>query len=638
MDKKKIALFTSGQGFDISHKIAEGLKEGFTRGYADIYMFLTYAIMVDPPDKMKAGLNVMNLADLNDYDGAVIVCNCLDFPGLTDDLMKQCTDAGIPYITTGRRVDDTYYVNIDNYSAMKSMCDHLIEMHGVKRLLYIAGTEDNEDSNIRLEAVRESAGSHGLKFDTESNVFFSDWEPYNANCYLNDIITSGGELADAILCANDVLAMNVCNTLTGKGIRVPEDVKVTGFDNDFLARIYEPSICSVDQNFKQAGIECARAFEEIFAGGRSRRDIYVSSFFNPSESCGCVQKDEIYHVIRKMGKNRYIDLYNDTMFDRELKYIETIIMNSPTYADMEADFRKNYAQEHDFAGDFMYLCLDPMYEKNIYNPERKLKTEGYSRIMRVVYGMVDGEVMQETEEIESRKLVPTVYKDDNTHVYIITNLYDNNENYGYIVLADGIERIDDYRLLRYKEKLSQVLKSFKQTVSLSLLNLRLLELTETDSLTHVKNRTAFEAKAEEIKKKIRFNSNLEFAVAMFDVNNLKTVNDEFGHDAGDEYIINSCMMICKIFKRSPVYRMGGDEFAALLMGDDFIMREELLRELRRKIKDLDAADIPVYEKLSVASGVAVFEQGVDLSLNDVYKKADKEMYDNKLLMKKGNVR
>lgn len=75
----------------------------------------------------------------------------------------------------------------------------------------------------------------------------------------------------------------------------------------------------------------------------------------------------------------------------------------------------------------------------------------------------------------------------------------------------------------------------------------------------------------------------EFAVAVFDLNDLKKVNDTLGHEAGDQYVKDSCKFICQRFKYSPVFRIGGDEFVVILEGIDYEDREEILKGFEEDI-------------------------------------------------------
>lgn len=154
----------------------------------------------------------------------------------------------------------------------------------------------------------------------------------------------------------------------------------------------------------------------------------------------------------------------------------------------------------------------------------------------------------------------------------------------------------------------------------------------TDALTGVKNITAYTDKVSELAARLD-EENLEFGIVMCDINNLKVVNDTYGHDKGDVYIKNCCRIICKVFAHSPVYRIGGDEFVVILQGNDYENLEDLMSEL--KLKVVTAMNIAEIDdgKASLAAGAARYEQGEDTHVGDVIKRADVAMYNNKKQMK-----
>ena len=120
----------------------------------------------------------------------------------------------------------------------------------------------------------------------------------------------------------------------------------------------------------------------------------------------------------------------------------------------------------------------------------------------------------------------------------------------------------------------------------------------------------------------------DFAIVVCDVNNLKQINDTLGHMAGDEYIINAGKMICEIFRHSPVYRIGGDEFAVILSGRDYNMRSELMRLLH----DRSASHIGSNDAV-VAAGISDFVLGEDEDFHTVFVRADELMYEDKKSLK-----
>ena len=154
------------------------------------------------------------------------------------------------------------------------------------------------------------------------------------------------------------------------------------------------------------------------------------------------------------------------------------------------------------------------------------------------------------------------------------------------------------------------------------------EMAYRDPLTNVKNKAAFIEKKSFIDSRIGDNVMEDFGVVVFDLNDLKKVNDTKGHDAGDKYIQDACRLICNVFKHSPIYRVGGDEFVALLEGDDFAERESLVKLFEEEI-DRNSSEGGVV----VSEGLDVFGMDSDQSFDDVFERADHKMYERKKELK-----
>ena len=154
-----------------------------------------------------------------------------------------------------------------------------------------------------------------------------------------------------------------------------------------------------------------------------------------------------------------------------------------------------------------------------------------------------------------------------------------------------------------------------------------------DALTLVKNKAAYEEKAEEIDSKIAGGLAV-FAIIMADLNGLKELNDRYGHDKGDQYIKGSCEMISDVFSHSPVFRIGGDEFVIILEGRDYRDRENLLETIRTRFdKSHKQNDSVPWNRYWAALGMAVYDRGTDRDIASVFQRADHEMYNEKTRMK-----
>ena len=155
------------------------------------------------------------------------------------------------------------------------------------------------------------------------------------------------------------------------------------------------------------------------------------------------------------------------------------------------------------------------------------------------------------------------------------------------------------------------------------------ETARRDSLTGTRNITAFQEFERDLQKAVDEKTGDLFGIGICDLNNLKVINDTQGHKAGDEYIKAACKLICQTFAHSPVFRIGGDEFAIVLKGEDYHKREELIGSFRRQIEDnlrVDAGPV-------VALGMAEFQPEKDTSVEEIFKVADGRMYEDKARLK-----
>ncbi len=156
------------------------------------------------------------------------------------------------------------------------------------------------------------------------------------------------------------------------------------------------------------------------------------------------------------------------------------------------------------------------------------------------------------------------------------------------------------------------------------------ELARRDELTGIRNKMAFSELEQSIQENIDKGMDyLSFAFAVCDLNDLKRINDTEGHKAGDEYIKSAAKLLCEIFSHSPVFRIGGDEFAVFIRGDDFTIKDQLIDTLRKvSLSNRDRHEGPV-----IAVGLAEYDPSVDSDVSEVFDRADHLMYENKRKLK-----
>ena len=150
-----------------------------------------------------------------------------------------------------------------------------------------------------------------------------------------------------------------------------------------------------------------------------------------------------------------------------------------------------------------------------------------------------------------------------------------------------------------------------------------------DPLTGVKNKRSYEEAIEQLNSEISGGYG-NFGIAVIDMNDLKMSNDNYGHECGDEAIVKLCSIICSVFKRSPVYRYGGDEFAVILKDHDLLNISSLIKRFRGDLKAVRSnRKTDPWLRINAAIGYAIYDPDLDDSAESVFERADKAMYENK---------
>lgn len=182
-----------------------------------------------------------------------------------------------------------------------------------------------------------------------------------------------------------------------------------------------------------------------------------------------------------------------------------------------------------------------------------------------------------------------------------------------------------------KDEIGTLTESFRETADQLKTKMDYINsLAYTDSLTGIKNNTAYLQDVSGLKPEIE-NGSAEFALAVIDVNGLKQINDNYGHEYGNVLITLTAQAASEVFGRDNVYRIGGDEFAVLMKNTNGEKLGELVSQFRGSLKNMNGTIT-----VAAAIGTAGFEKDSDRCFEDVFRRADEEMYKNKVEMKDNN--
>ncbi len=631
--KKKIAVFANGWNSENLYRYLTGLSRYTPDCAIDYYVFLCHSVYSMAETEIKSMATIFDLPDLRNFDAAIMFTPGLNFTDIINQLIVKLEKSGIPVLSIGLQHPGFYYIGVNNYNGMRHLCDHLIEEHNVRDVMFIAGSRENEDSNNRLIALRDSMSAHGLPFN-ESNIFYSNWEVGTVMFEFGARIRNGEKLPDAFVCANDLIAETMSYTLTDNGLPADSAI-VTGFDYMEEGQNFYPSIASVDQHYDTVAEYSVNLLQRILNGEDAPEEQLVDCEFFPGESCGCMncRNDDIRRRTVVRGVPRKYMMTD--IVEGRFHAMEKEIIQSVDYEDLKEKLHRLFCLQTGMAleGDTFYIMLDPHIVDFSLSDIENYPQYHYADVMDTFVAKRDGKPIS-AGVIPTSQLLPDSAPEGPNHIYYFVPTYYESYVCGYIVLTDCTSWLPDKYFHMCESRFNRALISYRRNMQLTSLNTKLSMLMEKDSLTFVKNRTAYDRYIKKMETQMLSGDFEPFAVVCFDINNLKPVNDALGHEAGDEYIKKCCKLICNTFKHSPVFRIGGDEFVAIAVHDDYLHRYEYLNAMREKMEELrnDTTISPI-DRISVASGMADCFEHVGDDYSAIFRRADTRMYDNKRLMK-----
>lgn len=629
--KKKVAFLANGWTCENLGYLLTGLIDNLPKDSVDIFTFIANNFYLMPDFAMKSETSIYSFPHWSDYACAIVFTSGFNSSTALDAVYKELENVNIPVICIGDNHPGFYNLLVDNIHGMKELLNHLYTKHNVRSFEFIAGANDNMDSNIRLDVVKDFAKEHDIPF-TEDDIFYSNWEAGLTVQHIMSKYKAKTNIPDAFICANDLVGVGVTIGFENLGLSIPEDAKMTGFDYLQGFRYFYPSFATVDQSFDALGKACAELLLKIFNGEEIPETTYVPSRFIPGESCGCFESRNETEARKKYVRNEINTRSLETAFSGRLIQLEYGFLESVTMETVADTVGKVFYEGDGSEGRTFHLLLDPDFANLTTTEIKDMPQYSYNEKMMVVVSKDDGKPTN-VKYCNSRDVIPAYSGEGSNKIYYIMPLYIDTYVCGYTVNEGNLDILGKRFFPDFNSHISKLLISFKTNIQLTSTNKKLAELMQTDALTKLKNRTAFENAKEKLRQEHLMGKTSPFAIIMFDINNLKTINDYYGHADGDLYIKSCCKLICQSFKHSPIYRIGGDEFIAIVSNDDYPIREELLEDFRNKMEDFRTQQLSPYDKPSIASGMADYSEIGSEHFNLLFSMADDRMYENKRMMK-----
>ncbi len=628
--KKKIAVCGNGWNNEFLQIVLSGMRKCATEHNVDIFVFMNYSYSEGVEYKDVGEANIFRLLDYAQMDGIILLANSFHLPEEFEYLTERIKADGIPAISLEYHIPDVDFMGSNNYSGMYDICNHLISVHGVQRVAYVGGPDDNEENIIRRKALEDVLESQGLSL-AEDCCICGDWNYIETLKRFPIWLEKQDTLPDAVVCANDVMAMAVCAVLEENHIRVPEDVKVTGYDHLKTARDHKPKIATVDRSWGDMGYQAMTHLLKKIGGVETRKTVLIKSKGIPAKSCGC-DFDYVKEVLGQEVSDKgglYDYLVNVVYWGGHLCDISESMTKVTSASELHDKFNEFLESEHKHEGENIYICLLDDFFSTL-SEEKPLRKRGYTETLDVICGLQKGKSFSRIPKMETKQLIPGYDPNgDAAGFYLFVPLYDMEGYYGHVAFGEEILMMYNYSLFNWLRNVKQSLGNVRQNIRLVELNKKLEKLSVTDGLTGVYNRMGCEGVAypylEECHKQGKE------AVMMFaDINKMKMINDKFGHLQGDFAICTVAKVIQQVLKDEwIVVRYGGDEFLMVGECSGSEKPQQLLDEILSEL-DRTAMEMQLPYTLKAGVGYVMISPEESLNLSDCLRRADEAMY----LMKK----
>lgn len=569
-DESTPALFM--QGF---------LSKAFALNY-DVVLFSSYQKYQATALREHGDNNIFELFAPTHFDAIVVLLDTLQAKGLADHIQKRLREEfDGPVLIVDKESEYFPSVMMDHYTPIVKLVDHLIEHHGYKDIVFLNGKKGHIHSTQRLQGYIDSMTAHGLPV-TEDKIFHGDYWYTSGDPMVEELLQHPEHLPDAIACANDCMAIGVCTALTNNGIRIPEDIAVTGYDSITDGHLSPVPLTSADIPAMECGEYCARWIDAALTDQpieefRANVDLYIGG------TCGCQYGPAEMESVRRtdwptdLSSERFHSVYNHIMDD---------LLTQDNYHDFfNIVFQYTY-QIRDF--DSFHLLLNDTWDQPENMVGENALRSGYTKKIRHIIRCGKDEatdnVLDFNAVFDSSNLLPELFEEHDTpKAYIFTPLYFNDRSFGYAVISYGdTPKVynEDYRL--WLRSVMQGIESLHQKEYLRF-TLKQVEASQIrDGLTGLYNYRGFLNQATELSNHFEHQDKTILITAV-DLNALKDINAQYGREEGNRAIkvLSQCIQECA--KSGEICaRMGNDDFIVC----SFVQPENLSRS-EAFIKDLN---------------------------------------------------
>ena len=627
MARKKIGVFMSEISQFFQTACGKAITDLASLRDMDVIIFASYGSYSSPYGRNLLSeigkKNILQLPDYSLFDAIIAMPSTFDITGMDTEffeLVKEHAKCPVICLQTGH--PDFYTISIDNKKSMYDMTRHFIDKHQFTDICYMSGPFQAKDSPERLQGFVNAIRDGGLALQPNS-IYEGNYWRNRGHKAVDFFMQERRTYPQAIICANDYMALSICDELKARGARVPEDVCVCGFDGIQEGKDATPSLTTVQIAPEKYAEAAFQILDDIKAGKEVPKQITLTDELLFRASCGCGKQfvcgnvEDIYHslaekefLLRESGRIT-ADYQNNFDIDNSLSvanyYFQTLGCDRG-YVCLCDDSDDLFATEEERAFSENIFLLQIM-DKN-----KRMQAEASN----VLFPRKD--------------ILPVKYfETKEPGVYIVLPLFFKNKDYGYIVLNPNKNQWPNSLTITYVSALSSSIENCFYEKKFSTIK-DITKLSRTDELTGLYNRRGFENALQALLKNTP--ESYTISIASIDMDNLKTINDVYGHSDGDFALSEVSRILQECLNENEFCaRFGGDEFSAVLVSRSKRRAQkyvERVTDLMEKASKASGKPYPIH----ISIGVCDLEGRDTIHIVNCMRAADEKMYIEKREYKK----
>lgn len=619
MRNYRIAFFTTDWNFELVETTLHGLRQ-FVEDHPNVQLcvFDCFGKDIDSP-RDYSEYAIFDLPDLSQFDGVLLQGNQIVLQSAREALARRVAEAGIPAVTVDCPIEGCTLITVDNRQAQRDIVDHVIRRHGAKRLVYLTGILDNGslEAELRLQGFEDACRANGIA-DDDMTVLPGTWRTEDGARVVTRWLRQGRPLPDAFICANDDMALGVLQTLQANGLRVPQDVIVTGFDNLSSAELSSPRLSTVHRDYKLLDYKAMKVLLDKIDGAETRDFISFEHRVVCSESCGCREHDRPSYIRGKyFDQIRFLKGFYTLQDQMAEELFEASAL--PELMDIVEKYHRI------FGCDNVYLCVNAYYYDNYDKSQWHHNAERFDSEM-VLAGCagvdVDGQTGLRASRFPTSGLLPEAVL-RRERFLMFYPLHYNTYSIGYVAL-DSISEVAKLNLHKSIFNFLEIaIENVRKKCLLRQLNETLDDLYVHDALTGFYNRFGYERYAQQtFDGFLRHEGGARILFA--DLDGLKAINDKYGHEIGDEAIRAAAQVLRQTCRQDDfLMRYGGDEFLIIAAPSETALEEAI----PLAAEAANRPDSPY--RLAISVGAVYASPSDPRTLDECVQLADALMYENK---------